>query len=60
MRAGFSVQKSKCTEKSEKVIRKLTMPLNQHASRQPFTIVPGRASLVKRTLERPCGRRRRN
>jgi len=48
MRAVFSVQNWKVTEKSGKVIRKLKMPLNQHASRQPAGA--GRASLVKRTL----------
>ena len=37
MLAGFSDQKSKCTEKSEKVISKPKMPLNQQASRQPST-----------------------
>jgi hypothetical protein len=44
-------------QKKEKATRKLKLPLNQHASRQPFTTVPGRASLVKRTLARRrlCG-----
>ncbi len=48
MRADFSLQKWKVTEKRKKATRKLKMPPNQHASRQPADA--GRASLVKRTL----------
>jgi hypothetical protein len=55
MLAGFSVHKSKYTEKKEKATRKLKMSLNQQVSRQPFTLVPGRASLVKRTFYGPFG-----
>jgi len=39
----------------KKVINKVKLPLNQHASRQPSAFASGRASLVKRTLAGPCG-----
>jgi hypothetical protein len=58
MLADFSVQKSKCIEKRKKVIRKLKMPPNQHASRQPAHA--GRASLVKRMLAGLRGAERKN
>jgi len=51
MRAVLQCPKVTIYREKEKVIRKLKMPLNQQASRQPSTIVPGRASLVKRTLD---------
>jgi hypothetical protein len=41
MRAGFSVQKRKSTEKSEKTTKEVKLALNQHASRQPFTSFRG-------------------
>jgi hypothetical protein len=56
MLAVLQCPKQKCTEKRKKAIRKLKLPLNQHASGQPSTFVSGRASLVKRTLGGPFGR----
>jgi len=54
MLAGFSVYKRNCTEKGKKATKEVKLP-PQPASIAP-TCFAGRASLVKRTLERRFAR----